>query len=84
MTTRQRRLCNKQKIIERFGNKCFDCGQTFPSCVYDFHHLDPSAKEMSVATAFGKKEIHYERELAKCVMLCANCHRIRHHDKKEK
>lgn len=78
-TTRQRRLNNKQQAIKRFHYECHDCRQSFPSCVYDFHHLDPSKKEMSVANAFSKNNKNFEAELDKCIMLCANCHRIRHH-----
>ena len=66
----------KRKAVEQFGGKCLDCQQVFPDCVFEFHHLDPSQKDMSPANASPSK---WEKELTKCVMLCANCHRIRHH-----
>jgi hypothetical protein len=86
--TRRQQLANernqsrKQELVNRFGNKCFDCNSGFPICVYDFHHLDPSGKDMNPSAAMTLSEQKREKELAKCVMLCANCHRIRHFDRK--
>lgn len=75
-----RRLKNKQKAIELFGSKCLDCDKSFPSSVYDFHHLDPLQKEYAVASLFNLSWSKIEKELEKCILLCANCHRIRHHE----
>jgi len=54
---------------------CRDCGMDHPACLV-FHHVDPSQKEITVADAlrrgFAKKRIL--AEMAKCVVLCANCH----------
>ena len=61
----------KWKFVQQLGNKCFDCHQSFPLEVYDFHHLDPTQKEGSVLDL-------KEKELEKCVLLCSNCHRLRH------
>lgn len=69
---------NKQKAIELFGSKCLDCQKSFPSCVYDFHHIDPTTKDKTYIALFGRSWDRIKIELDKCVMLCANCHRIRH------
>src|SRR5664279_788071 len=37
----------KQKMVDHFGDKCHDCGNTYPSCVYHFHHVDPTKKDMN-------------------------------------
>lgn len=66
-------------IISYLGGKCADCEQVFPACVYDIHHLDPKEKEFSIAG--NKVFLPWETlkaELDKCILLCANCHRIRH------
>lgn len=63
--------------VDRFGNKCNDCGESFPLCVYDFHHVDGS-KELNPSKAMALSFEVAEREMSKCIMLCANCHRIRH------
>jgi len=62
---------------------CVKCGQNHPATL-DFHHIDSSTKEASV-----NKLIKYRafkramEEVKKCDVLCANCHRIHHHDERE-
>lgn len=76
---KSRRIKKKQELVKRFGAVCLDCGGKFPDCVYDFHHLDPTKKDYYPAFAINQLSFEkMEKELAKCVMLCANCHRIRH------
>ena len=69
----------KREVIEHFGGKCHDCGGVFPPCVYAFHHLDPSQKDVNPSQAIQNGPRSMWKELDKCVMLCANCHMIRHH-----
>ncbi len=76
--SRLRRLVRKQKAIEMFGNKCADCHKMFHPNVYDFHHLDPKLKDLTLGELLHKSWKHIEPELQKCIMLCANCHRLRH------
>lgn len=68
----------KAKAVELFGNRCQDCDLSYPSCVYDFHHVDETTKDRSIVTLFNLSWPRIEAELVKCVMLCSNCHRIRH------
>lgn len=70
---------NKAKAVAHFGNKCADCGGVFPQCVYQFHHLDATQKDINPSESFARKEAKMWEELKKCVMLCANCHMIRHY-----
>lgn len=71
----------KQKVVDHFGGKCHDCSGIFPNCVFQFHHLDPSQKDINPSGAMARNEETMWIELKKCVMLCANCHMIRHHYK---
>ena len=73
---KDRYKAKKSYWIERMGGKCSDCGVSYPDPVYDLHHLDPSEKEGPVC--FTKSDAKIEKEIKKCVLLCANCHRIRH------
>lgn len=77
--TKEKRNAVKQRAIEYLGGRCVDCGlETLQYAVYDFHHVDPSKKEI----AFGSTRKSFaaiKPELDKCVLLCANCHRIRHY-----
>jgi hypothetical protein len=58
---------------------CNRCGEKHPGCLV-FHHTDPSLKEQTIADAvrrgWGLRRIR--AELAKCEVLCANCH-LKHH-----
>jgi hypothetical protein len=59
--------------------RCARCPESHPYCL-DFHHLDPTVKSNTVP-ALVKKGVPKERvlaEIAKCVVLCANCHRKEH------
>jgi len=74
-----RNRARKKMIVEHFGNKCNDCEQTFPQYVYEFHHLDPKQKDVNPSKAIGYGEEKMWKELNNCVMLCSNCHKIRHY-----
>lgn len=58
---------------------CIKCGESHPATL-DFHHRDPNEKEIGVAQymrkGWGKNRIM--EEVAKCDVLCANCHRKLH------
>ena len=64
--------------------RCADCGQDHPATL-EFHHLDPTKKDALVsrliATTSSLRRL--QEEMAKCVVLCANCHRIRHWNERE-
>lgn len=59
---------------------CTDCGISFKDEPYlcDFHHLDSSTKEANVGN-LTKSFVQFKKEAEKCIPLCANCHRRRHH-----
>ena len=71
----------KIKAINYKGSECIDCNlklSTSHYAVFEFHHLNPSLKDFD----WGKLRLQswstVINELDKCVLLCANCHRIRH------
>lgn len=76
--SRQKQI--KKQAIEYLGGKCTKCGIVDESCIYDFHHLDPSKKELSLGKRGGKSFKSIKPELDKCILLCANCHRKEHSD----
>ena len=59
---------------------CAKCGDS-RSYVLDFHHNDPKKKRMSISDMRDKQlpldEI--KKEIAKCTVLCASCHRELHY-----
>lgn len=69
---RNRDLINKLK-----SGPCMDCGNKFPAVCMDFDHRDPSQKTRGVTAMTGQTEEAILAEVAKCDLVCANCHRIR-------
>ena len=80
MSVRKR---NRQYIQDYLRvHPCGVCGESDP-VVLDFHHLRDKKFEVSMMTNHSIEAI--AAEIAKCVVLCANCHRrtehkIRHPD----
>jgi len=60
--------------------KCTKCEQNHPAAL-DFHHTDPSKKENLVSKLVSNGCFAAAmKEAKKCIVLCANCHRIHHHN----
>lgn len=62
---------------------CNRCPESHPACL-DFHHRDESQKEFEVSNAvlMGRSIKRIKEEIAKCEVLCANCHRKHHYDQR--
>ena len=79
----RRRKELKEKAVEYAGGKCCDCGGVFPMPVYDFHHIDEDrdndrSRCISVMCRNSRPWEVIKEEVDRCVLLCANCHRMRH------
>ena len=62
-----------------FGGSCYGCARGFAAPVFEFHHWNPETKEFGLAAeGLNRPWPTIVAELAKCVMLCANCHREVH------
>ena len=75
------RLNKKIHFIKKMGGECTNCKiklteNNWP--IFDFHHIDPSQKEVSWSTLRNWSNNKIEKELNKCTLLCANCHRLLH------
>jgi hypothetical protein len=59
--------------------KCSRCPENHPACL-EFHHKRPSEKDINLswAVSWGWSVERIQREIDKCVVLCANCHRKQH------
>lgn len=68
----------KLKAIEYKGGKCQICGYDKFYGALEFHHLDPSNKEMNWDDMRKTSWSKITEELDKCVCVCANCHRELH------
>lgn len=84
---REKRLGVERKIkaINLLGGACSLCG--FDGCIasFDFHHKNP--KDKIKKGLHGLRRGNWEKflkELEKCILLCANCHRELHWNEKHK
>ena len=75
----------KKELIEDAGGCCSLCGLPYDgecSALFDFHHVEPKEKKFAINNAslnrYSRDTIR--EEASKCVLLCANCHRLLHWD----
>lgn len=55
---------------------CEDCGHRYPPACMDFHHTGP--KRFLLAHAYRRSVPEVLKELEACILVCSNCHRLRH------
>jgi hypothetical protein len=70
---KNRKILNEHKAA--LG--CKVCGEREPVCL-EFHHLDPTKKEIGIAGNMGSSIDRLFKEIEKCVCVCGNCHRKIH------
>ena len=64
-------------IIQEAKNRpCADCGQRFPYFVMDFDHRNGN-KAFAIGRRDNRRLEKLKQEIAKCDVVCANCHRMR-------
>lgn len=80
---RQRKVLAYIQAI-KLERGCADCGYRANAVALDFDHLPGHVKEYRLATmAAGLKKEKIDAEIAKCDVVCANCHRIRTANRRE-
>ena len=73
-TQRLRDIVAKEK-----SKPCADCGQTFhPICMDMDHVKGKKTLKVSALVEDGVRDEVLFREIAKCDVVCACCHRLRH------
>ena len=72
-------VIKKKKIVREYkmSKGCSVCGYNEASEALDLDHIDRADKEFNLAKAHLYSYDRIQKELAKCVVLCANCHRIK-------
>lgn len=84
--TLKRREALREWVAEQAAESgCKQCGESDPRCL-DFHHRDPAEKERGISEMVtrGVSKRQLQSEMAKCEVLCANCHRTRHGEEDER
>lgn len=70
---RRKRQC--ARAIELKGGCCCICGYKKSPWALDFHHVNPKLKSFGVSRKWGAAWELILTELAKCILVCRNCHR---------
>jgi hypothetical protein len=71
----KRHKANKDRVQEyKLAVGCSRCGYNKCALALTFHHTDPSNKRFNVSRSMSYSWETLKREIAKCIVLCANCH----------
>lgn len=79
----------RKQVIQRWKQMkgCASCGVKLPHYCLDIDHVDPMDKPKRKANLItylsSLSWINIKKELSKCQILCANCHRMKTHEQKE-
>jgi 5-methylcytosine-specific restriction endonuclease McrA len=70
----------KLKIIQAMGGQCCICSYKKCFTALELHHIDPAKKEIALGRIISNPKAwdRIVKEVRKCVLLCANCHREVH------
>ena len=74
----QKRNAMRRRIQEiKESSPCADCGIQYPYYMLDFDHVRGEKLFNVASTAMAASMGALEAEIAKCEVVCANCHRHR-------
>lgn len=78
--TLSRQIKFKQFCVDYKGGSCELCGYNKCLSALEFHHKDPAKKDFEISKSRLKKmDDETIKELDKCNLVCANCHREIHY-----
>jgi hypothetical protein len=72
----------RQLVDKLKDNPCLDCGNRFSSECMDFDHVR-GAKLFSIGQMGHRRHESILEEIAKCDLVCSNCHRIRTNNRRK-
>ena len=74
----------KKEWLDSFKIGCARCSETHIACL-EFHHRNPAEKDFLLSVGVAKYSIaRLQEEVAKCEVICSNCHRKLHWEEKQK
>jgi hypothetical protein len=80
LSQQMRGLQRKIDLIITAGGKCSRCGYDRNHAALTWHHKDPALKGFSLdlRSLSNRSQRAINDEIAKCILLCANCHAEEH------
>lgn len=74
----KRNLHRNNKVkFHALARPCVDCNLLWHPFVMSFDHVDRNLKKGDVSDMMIKSPEVFDQEMAKCEVVCYNCHRIR-------
>jgi hypothetical protein len=70
----------REHVMKLKEQPCMDCGQCYHFAAMDFDHRGEDEKKGSITDMMRNMRVTLKRlveEIAKCDLVCANCHRVR-------
>lgn len=69
----------KLQLTIEFGERCADCRKKYPPYVFDFDNLGDPSEHTNLGRLLNLRPSwdRIAKEVAKCDMVCSNCHRMR-------
>jgi len=72
----------REYIEQQKTNKpCADCSNSFHFAIMEFDHRPGEIKKRNISKMYGYSLKNIELEIAKCDIVCANCHHLRTYDR---
>ena len=85
----QKSKLSRRAMVRRYYEykknlSCISCGFTHHVAL-DFHHVEKKPSNVTVTNLVrdGHSWERIIKEIAKCVVLCANCHRVHHFEERQ-
>lgn len=74
------RIVDRRATVRRMKEEspCTDCGIHYPYYVMQYDHIGTD-KLFNISSAMGRSMASILAEIAKCELVCANCHATRTH-----
>lgn len=75
---KKRGLERKLYLVRKLGGKCSECGYATNLAALAFHHLGGKEFQLDMRSLSNRKTDPIFAEVAKCKLLCHNCHAETH------
>lgn len=84
LAKRKKRLDDLKKWYREIkSGPCVDCGESFHFAAMQFDHLPSFEKIENIGISIRYSKERALRELAKCELVCSNCHAVRTYNRNE-